>query len=687
MPSYKQTARLMQFASALGADVLLIESLEGTEALSRLFDYQVELFAAAGTAIDAASIVGTKVTVALNLLDVQETRYINGLVAAFEQTSGDEEFDVYRAHLVPSLWQLTLSSNCRVFQNMTVMEIIKAVISPYGLSLNDTTQGKYQQLDYCTQYDESDFQFISRLAEQFGIFYWFEHKNGDNTVAFGDDRKSYSPCPQVATVQYSPQEDDEEGLYHSIVHDLRATASMVTGKFASRDYDFRTYAPHVVGPVDSTEPTGKNALEQFHFPAGEAGYVKESTKEHTTPDFATLMLTAQRDAGDLPAAIFRGVSNARSFLPGFTFTVTKHRNESWNQSYLLTEVAHQVMQSPSYRSGAEDKARPYRNRFTAIESERLFRPPMRTPKPRIHGPQTAVVVAPAGEDMYIDKLGRVCVQFFWDRERKPNTVDNTWVRVAQPWAGNGWGTYFWPRVKDEVVVAFLNGDPDDPVVVGSVYNGVNVPKYQLPDMSTRTGLVTRSSKGGSAANANELRFEDKTGSEQIFLNAEKDMDHRIENDSRRFVGGKDSVFVTANQLEEIDGDRHGNVKGKTVDKVGTDADIDIGQNRNEKIGQNYSLKVGQNHGEKVGMNYALDAGMEVYIKAGMTLVIESGMELCLKGPGGFITIGPAGVAISGTMVMINSGGAAVSGSPAQLQDPGAPTAPDKADDGTKGGKL
>jgi type VI secretion system secreted protein VgrG len=329
----------------------------------------------------------------------------------------------------------------------------------------------------------------------------------------------------------------------------------------------------------------------------------------------------------------------------------------------------------------------YSNRFSAVSSDIVFKPALTAHKPRIYGPQTATVVAPTGEEMFIDKLGRVCVQFFWDRARQPNTIDNTWVRVAQPWAGSGWGTFFWPRLKDEVVVQFLNGDPDNPVVTGSVYNGVNVPKYKLPDMSTRSGLVTRSSKGGSAQNANELRFEDKSGSEQIFLNAERDMDHRTENDNRRFVGGKDSLLVKGAQYEEIGTDHHLNVKGNKVEKVASKSDADIGTDLNQQIGQNLSVSVGQNHGEKVGQNYAMDAGMQVYIKAGQTVVIESGMELCLKGAGGFITIGPSGIAISGTMVMINSGGAAVSGSPPQLTDPGPPTKPDEADDGSKGGKM
>ena len=297
-------------------------------------------------------------------------------------------------------------------------------------------------------------------------------------------------------------------------------------------------------------------------------------------------------------------------------------------------------------------------------------------------------MGPSGEEMYLDDLGRAKVQFFWDKlNPRESTVDTTWVRVAQSRAGHGWGAYFWPRVNDEVVIQFLNGDPDNPIIVGSVYNAVNMPKYALPDNSTRSGLVTRSSKNGSAQNANELRFEDKKGSEQIFLNAEKDMDHRTENDHRRFVGGQDSLIVTNNQLEQIGGEYHGEVKSNSVVKIGAKSDIGVGADLTEKVGGNYSLKVGTNQADKIGMNYSMDAGMEVYIKAGVSIVIESGMELTLKGAGGFINIGPAGIAISGTMVMINSGGAAGSGSAGNVSDPGSPTAPDKADDGTKGGKM
>jgi type VI secretion system secreted protein VgrG len=686
MASYKQTGRLMKFSSSLGEDVLLIEALRGSEKISHLYDFQVDLLAVAGTEIDPKEIIGTKVTVEVALLEVQGTRYINGLVASFEQTSGGDEFDLYRARIVPSLWQLRLSHNCRVFQNMTVMDIIKKVISTYGLSMADQTEGKLEQLDYCTQYSESDFAFISRIAEQHGIFYYFEHTDGDNKIIFANSRSPYADCPLVHKVKYYPVTHEREENYISILHDFGATSTMVSGQHTVWDYDFRTYKAHQISPQTSTSPFGKNAFEVYTYPGGEEGYVKDATKVLTTPDHATGFLTAQAGASDAGSEIYHGDSTARSFCSGYTFDVTDHPRKAWNRTYLLTEVFHQADQVPPYRSESIASSG-YTNRFSAITSDVLYRPPAITPRPRIYGPQTALVVVPAGDEIHLDKYGRVCVQFFWDRDRKANTVDSTWLRVAQPWASNGFGTFFWPRANDEVIVQFINGDPDDPIVIGSVYNGTNMPKYQLPEYSTRTGVVTRSSKGGSASTSNELRFEDKKGSEQIYLHAEKDMDHTIENDLRMTIGGKDSLIITGSQLEKIGGDIDLAVGGSRLEKIGGNADLNIGGNQSEKIGANLSIDVGVNHNHKVGMSYGVDSGQTVYIKGGMNVVIESGLELTLTAAGGFINIGPAGVAISGTLVLINSGGAAGQGTPVQTTNPQSPQNPDQADDGTKGTKM
>ena len=689
MANLTQSDRLMQFSSpVLHKDALLIESFEGTEGISSLFAFKALLVAPAGTKIDPVALVGAKATVAIGLNDVMGTRWFNGLIASFDRWSNDDEFDGYKAYLVPSMWLLTLSTNCRVFQNLSVMEIVKQVLGEYSLSLEDHTNGTYKVLDYCTQYNESDFAFVSRILEQHGIFYWFEHSDQDNKVMFGDDRDTYSDCPLSASVAYALEGHGAEGGYGAQLTMFGAKASMVPGVHATREYDFHLAGTHQTQNEESTSVYGKNAFEDRFYPAGEEGYVKNEKKDLSDPAFRAMVVKAQKLAADMASEVFRGKSNLRSAVSGYTFNVTKHPRKEWNRKYLLTKVVHKAGQSPPYR--AIDKAiysEGYTNTLMAVSSDIVYKPAAVTPKPRIYGPQTAVVVAPSGDDMSVDKLGRVCVQFFWTRGREPNTMDNTWVRVAQPWAGNGWGMFFWPRMNDEVVVQFLNGDPDNPVVTGSVYNGVNLPKYAPPDHITRTGIVTRSSKGGSAQNANELRFEDLKGSEQIYLHAEKDMDLTVEFDQRRSVGGNDSLTVTGAQMEKIGGNSSLTIGGDLAESVGGNADLKIGGNQTEAVGSNFSLNVGANHNHKVGSNYAVSSGQNVYLNGGMNVVIEAGVQLTLSAAGGFITIGPAGVAISGTMVLINSGGAAGSGTPPQVPSPASPTAPDTPDDGTKGTKM
>jgi type VI secretion system secreted protein VgrG len=686
MASLKQTDRLMQFSSPLGKDVLLIESLDGAEGISRLFEYHVELLATADTTIDPKSVVGAKVAVAIALNDAKGSRWVNGIVASFEQCAGDTEFNAYRARIVPSMWQMTLSANCRVFQNKTVLDIVKAVVGEYGLSLSDQTSATYKPLEYCTQYSESDFHFVSRLLEESGIFYWFEHTDQDNKIVLGDERNAYQDCPLSASVPFALNTKGREGAYGAAIMEFTVAATMVSGKHATADYNFRTYARVDVPDKTSSSDYGKNGFEQYLYPAGEEGYLKDSDTQSST-DFETLFLASRALASDATSEVYRGSGNMRSFCAGYTFTLTDNPHSAFNRKYLLNAVTLHANQVPSYRSGDTWQGAGYSNRFTAVSSDIVFKPARTFVKPRIYGPQTAFVVVPSGEDMYIDKFGRVCIQFFWDKLREPNTVDNTWVRVAQHWAGNGWGTYFWPRVKDEVVVQFLNGDPDNPVITGSVYNGVNVPKYALPDNSTRSGIVTRSSKGGAAANANELRFEDKSGSEQVYIHAEKDMDVSIEHDRRITVGNNDSLIVTGVQSEQIGSNFNRQIKSNSAEKIGGNADLSIGGNQTEQVGGNQSLNVSGSQSIQVGSAHSLNASETVYINAGMNVVIQAGLQLSLVGSGGFITIGPAGVAISGTMVLINSGGAAGSGSAGSTPSPATPADPDQADDGTKGGKM
>ena len=341
-------------------------------------------------------------------------------------------------------------------------------------------------------------------------------------------------------------------------------------------------------------------LTQYLYPAGAEGYVNDADASRAR----ILSRCFSRRGRWLPTPWRRSFAATPMRAPFARVIPSASPNnprDAWNRKYLLTAVTLQADQVPPYRTSDTRQGSGYSNRFTAVSSDIVFKPALTFMKPRIYGPQTALVVGPSGEEIYLDALGRAKVQFFWDKQNpRKSTVDTTWVRVAQSWAGNGWGAYFWPRVNDEVVIQFLNGDPDNPVITGSVYNGVNTPKYALPDNSTRSGLVTRSSKGGSAQNANELRFEDKMGSEQVYLHAEKDMDASIEHDRRISVGNNDSLMVTGKQTEQIGANYNRQVKANSVEQIGSNSDLGIGANLTEQVGGNHSLNVSSNQSDTSG---------------------------------------------------------------------------------------
>jgi type VI secretion system secreted protein VgrG len=395
--------------------------------------------------------------------------------------------------------------------------------------------------------------------------------------------------------------------------------------------------------------------------------------------------------------LVRGTGNCRTFASGYKFNVTEHSRKDMTGQYVLTEISHSASVGQSYAGSGETGGEVYRNNFVCIPLNVPYRPQRLTPKPIIQGPQTAIVKGKKEEEIWTDKYGRVKVRFHWDRLETIRKGDqdepikdeerSCWIRVSQPWAGKNWGAINIPRIGQEVIVEFLEGDPDRPLITGRVYNDALMPPYTLPDNMTRTTFLTRSTKKGSSSNFNELRFEDKKDNEQIFMNAEKDMDLRVEHDSREFVGNDRSLIVQNDQKEKVGGEQDIQIAKDQNESVGGDASLNVTGNQNVQVGQTMSLQVGQNLQEKSGQNYAHEAGMEIHLKAGMNVVIEAGLELTIMASGNFINIGPAGVAISGTLVLINSGGAAGSGSPSSPTSPKAPKDPDTADDGSKGGKM
>src|SRR6266516_1040927 len=579
-----QEKKLLAIETPLGKDALLLQSFSGHEAISQLFRFSADLLSE-NPSISFKNIVGKQVTLQVHHSG-DDKRHWNGFVSRFACVGGDNRFSHYRAEIVPWLWFLTRTADCQIFQQKTIPEIVKKVFQDHGFQdFQDSTQGSYPQREYVVQYRETAFNFVSRLMEECGIFYFFEHDQNTHKLMLADkpqDHKSW-PVQHKVRFNYTPgstfRKEDRVGSWG-------AEQELRPGKYALTDYNFQTPNTSLMANVQTVAEIGGNTkYEIYDYPG-----IHINTSEG---DNLTKVRMEEEEASH---HLVTGSGNCRSFASGYKFHLDDHARRDQNGDYLLTEVTHSASVGDSYSGSGNGNHETYTNHFTCIPFSVPFRPQRLTPKPIVQGPQTAVVVGPAGEEIYPDKYGRVKVQFFWDRLGKKNENSSCWVRVSQPWAGKNWGAVSIPRIGQEVIVDFLEGDPDRPIINGRVYNDDQMPTYPLPDHKTRTTFMSRSTKGGGSANYNELRFEDKKGSEQIFINAEKDMDHR-----------------------------------------------------NEKVGQTMSLQVGQNLQEKSGQNFAHEAGMEIHLKAGMNVVIEAGLQLTIKASGGFINIGPAGVAISGTL--------------------------------------
>jgi type VI secretion system secreted protein VgrG len=631
-----QTNRQLSLTTPLGKDVLLLAAFSGREEMSRPFQYRLDLLSTRQD-VAAKDLVGKNVT--FTVAREQGTpRCFNGFVSRF--SAGGVLFQglrQYYAEVVPWLWFLSRTADCRVFQNKAVPEVVEQVFKDLGFTDYDwQLKGSHPKWEYCVQYRETDFDFVSRLLEQEGIFYFFRHESGKHTLVLADQKSAYKDCPEKE-VDYStgslavPHVTQWEHHY-----EFRA------GKWAHTDYNFEAPATALLVATTSLVKLPPNDKYEIYDYPGQ--YEK---KEQGEADVKVRM-EEEEQACDVVV----GQSNCGSFAPGGKFKLKSHACPSEaGKGYVLVAVEHSASEG-SYVTG-NGTGHAYANSFTCIPDGVQFRPARTTRRPVVPGPQPAVVVGPKGEEIYTDKYGRVRVQFFWDREGKRDENSTCWVRVAQPVAGKRWGTSFWPRVGQEVIVTFLEGDPDRPLVTGCVYNAEQMPPYlgDGPDDKHKndnkvSGFKSNTTKGGQGFN--ELRFDDTKDRQQVFLHAERNLDVRVKNDSLETVLGERHVLVT--------------------------------KDRNEKVSKNQSLTVGENQNEKVGKNHALGAGQAVHIKAGQAVVIEAAEGLTLKVGGNFVVIDATGVAIKGAQVQINTGGAPGSGGGSH------PAEPKEADDARRGSK-
>lgn len=659
MTSHDPNRHVTVSCAPAGKDLLFLH-MSGTEALGQLSEWRVDLLSTRNDLL-AGDLLGHDMSMAI-ALPADGERQFNGIVTMFRIVApGDQtrnRMARYEAVVRPRLWLLTRASHCRFFHETSVINVITSVLQDYHIDISNKCSASYPTLEHCAQYRETDFAFISRLMEHEGIYYYFEHQGGKHTLVLTDSSDVHAPIPHYASIAYDVSH--EPANEKECIYAWNSGAELQTGVYEVNDYDFekpsssnqqgllsRATRPKVYDPPVYTM---QEHLSGHIQPADGDRYAKVGVE----------IYQARNDS-------ISGRSSVRGIWPGGQFRLSGHACEAQNHDYLVISAAYEINSDLYTSTAGQNASLPFFDcAFSALRKENHFRSERTTPQPVVAGPQTAVVVGPDGQEILTDKYGRIKVQFHWEQFAPPSSADarmkRCWVRVSQSWAGKRWGTFFLPRIGQEVVVDFVEGNPDRPLVTGCVYNANTLPPYDLPGNQALSTLKSNSTMGGGGFN--EMRFNDSKGDEQLFFHAEKDHESWVKNDMLANVGNDRHLKVTGNEFIAVSGARNDAVTGDL----------------NAKVDGNASLNVAQKLQEKVGTDYAMDAGMNVHIKAGMNIVIEAGASITLKAGGAFVVIGPVSVAVSGTPILLNSGGSAGSGSGSS---PTAPSAPKDADDGTK----
>jgi type VI secretion system secreted protein VgrG len=575
----------------LGED-LLFSAMELSEELARLFHCELDLLSPKED-LELDDVLGKDVTVEIDQPG-GETRYFHGIVSEFAQTGRQGEYAAYTAIVRPSLWFLTRTTDCRIFQELTVPEILKDVFGEHGFPCKYSLSGTYRKWEYCVQYRETDFNFVSRLMEQEGIYYFFEYESGKHTLVLADAYGAHNPVPGCEKIPYFPPSENVVREQH--VYDWHLRRSVQPGAYVLKSFHFKK--PRADLKVD-TSVTREHALaeyEVFDYP-GEY-YEKSEGTEYVRARIEELQAQHER---------VRGQTNVRALFPGGLFELTDYPREDQNREYLIVSTQHSLSLG-DYGSAEGAEGLQYSCTFAAMYSQEPFRPERTTPKACIQGPQTAIVVGPSGEEIHTDEFGRVKVQFHWDRYGKSNENSSCWVRVASMWAGKQWGGITIPRMGQEVMVEFIEGDPDRPIVTGRVYNADNMPPYELPGNKTQSGVKSRSSKGGTPANFNEIRFEDLKGSEEMYIHAEKNQTIMVENDKAETVGHDNTESVGHDEKIDVGNNRDKTVGVDQSETIGSNKTISVGTDHTETIGANKTLTVGSNHAESIGSNMTINVG-------------------------------------------------------------------------------
>ncbi|HQZ82888.1 MAG TPA: type VI secretion system tip protein TssI/VgrG [Pyrinomonadaceae bacterium] len=669
-----QEGRLLNFTtSSFSNEEVVILRLRATEGMSQLYTFELDLIhdeeevGVEPFNITPDQVLNKPMSVAVNQRD-GANRFFSGICSRFSQGSRDERFSKYRAIVRPQVWLLTQSSHNRIFQNLSIPDVLAKVLDGFNPSLR--LQGHYEPRNYCVQYRETDWDFASRLMEEEGIFYFFEHTSSGHTLVIADADPAIASCPSKAEIPYitdiSVNPDEWEGAINS----FQVSNQIRTGKYRVRDHQFQLPTNSLEAEQMSRFDVNGNRDNEIYGYPGEFAKLFDGINSsggeqpsELSKVFAARQHTIDVRQQEIDVAYKSAIGSADScaLIPGFRFKLTTHPTAENNRNHTIVSTKTEALQDPGYVSD-EARVRAYIVNFTSIpqgEGQAQYRPPRMTERPIMHGCQTAVVVGPAGEEIFVDKFGRVKVQFHWDRDGQNNAASSCWLRVGTSIAGNKWGTMFIPRIGQEVLVDFLQGDPDQPIITGSVYNPETMPHYDLPKFKTLTYIKTRTSPDDGKG-FNEIRFEDKQGKEQVFIHSQKRYDLRAKGSMYETCGGN---------RQEVIGVRSDNKPGGNL-AITVGGSYDLHVKADNFIGIDGKL----NEGVKGDVVEGYDSSQQTVVKSkvevnAQKITLEGSQSVTLKVGSSCVIVDMMGITIQGPMVKINSGGSAPPTGPATLDAP------------------
>ena len=669
-------ARLCELSTALGDDLRFFR-MRASESLSRLPVIEVEAVSTRPD-IDPEELLGRPATVRITYESGQE-RFFSGYVVRVSNTGAQGRLAAYRLEVRPWLWFLTRTTDCRIFQSMNVPDIVAKVLEDEQtkrVEFRLSDPGRYKAWEYCVQYRETDFNFVTRLMEQEGLYWFFEYQDGQDTLVIIDHKGKHEPIEWDESVRYLTRAGAQL-VGEDLISRFQYHEEIESGEYLLGEYNFKT-PRHDMGTARRPEHPSTHARTRFD--------VFDFPGDYDTHDEGEAYVASRVEEVHSRAKVFSGEGRLRAFHIGRMFRMEDHFHEGHNDKYLLTSTNYEFY-DPGFES---DGAGPstYSCSFTAIRARQQFRPQRLAARPVIAGIQSAVVTGPSGAEIHTDEFGRVKVLFHWDRYGGRNENSSCWLRVAFLAAGDGWGFVSIPRMGQEVIVSFMEGDPDRPLVTGVVYNKDNMPPWTLPGAMTQSGMLSRSTLKGAPTNANAFRFEDEKGKEQVWLHAERNQDievekdetHSVGNDRTKTIGHDETVTVHNNRTETVDVDekvtigqnRTHIVKGEEfltvtksrVHKVdGEHENILIKQNQNIDIGGSQNVEIGTgkapgSHKLSATGDWTADVTLKFGVKAGVGITLETGSSKLSMDKGGNIVLSGTDITIKtdGGSIHIDKGG-------------------------------